>query len=437
MLASFCALGFTLPANMAQAAPYRIVSEDKIMLRVVEWSSTEAKYQAWEAVNGEYTVDGSGNTAIPLVGEVKAQGLTTTELSAAISDALSRNGGSSMRPFISIEITEHAPIYVVGTVKTPGKFPFDADLTVMKAVSLAGGIENRGDNMFLNYERDRIQAAGAVRTASIDQSGLLLRAARLRAEIAGRDSFDLPDEIKTSPTAEAQLADERNLMRLRRVELESQIRAANDLKELYTQEIATLQAKIVTQNRQIELANNLMKAGESLASKGLSINSRQYELERSLADVKSGLLDLEIALTKSRQSLAENSREITTITNTRNAESQRELNEVELALRKAQLDMQVAQLLANQAGIQAQQLQLEERDVREMQPEFEVVRRNADGTYTTLTAQETTELQPHDLVKIKFGFGPNGVGTSSGSAMRDGPRLSQTEGAPRTASDGF
>lgn len=431
------ALPFVAFASASAADAYRLVPEDKVTLRVVEWRSTEARYEPLEALNGLYKIDDSGNASIPLVGEIKAEGRTTTELSAEIAAALSKGGGSSMRSFISLEITEHAPVFLTGAIKTPGKFPFEVGMTVLKAVSVAGGIETRGDNMFLNYERDRIQAAGALRTASIDQRGLLLRAARLRAEIAGETSFKMPPQLEGVENAKAQADDELNLMRLRQVELDSQQEAAKDLNTLYEQEIVTLQAKIVAQQREIELAEKVLKAGESLASKGLTVNSRQFELERSVAAARGGLLDFEIALTKARQALAENARDTARITNTRNAENQLELNQVELALRKSELDMQVSQLLGNQAGIETERLKLEDRKISDMEPEYEIVRRNTDGTYATLAATETTELQPHDLVRIKFGLGGPAAGSTAGAPA--GQRVGQASEAqtPRSASTDF
>ena len=71
-------------------------------------------------------------------------------------------------------------------------------------------------------------------------------------------------------------------MRLRRVESESQIAAADDLSRLYSQEIQSLEAKIISQKRQIDLAQEELDAVNSLASKGLSNNARQFSLDRGI-----------------------------------------------------------------------------------------------------------------------------------------------------------
>ncbi len=136
-----------------------------------------------------------------------------------------------------------------------------------------------------------------------------MRAARLRAEIAGQSDFDIPAEIAGVPDIDKLKAEELNLMRLRAVESNSQIEAADDLSRLYTQEIQSLEAKIVSQKRQIDLAQQELNNVNSLVSKGLTSNTRQYSVDRGLAETQSELLDLEIALTKSRQGLNESQRE--------------------------------------------------------------------------------------------------------------------------------
>ncbi|RUV29096.1 exopolysaccharide biosynthesis protein, partial [Mesorhizobium sp. M1A.T.Ca.IN.004.03.1.1] len=79
------------------------------------------------------------------------------------------------------------------------------------------------------FERDRIESAGAYRTAILNRRDLLMRQARLRAEIAGEQSFEIPAELAGTPDVDKLKAQELNLMRLRRVDIESQIEAASDL----------------------------------------------------------------------------------------------------------------------------------------------------------------------------------------------------------------
>ena len=391
--------------SAARAETYTLVAEDKIKLRIVEWRSSDTRYASWEALEGTYAVDDMGNLSIPIAGQVKAGGKTTEQLAGAIASALAEKAELPGKPFIAVEVAEHAPIFVTGTVQTPGRYPFEVNMTVMKAVSIAGGFLRAREGNAGFFERDRIQAAGAYRTATLSRRDLLMQQARLHAEIAGEPSFATPAELVGTPDVEKLKAEESNLMRLRRVESESQIAAANDLSRLYSQEIQSLEAKIVSQKRQITLAQEELDAVNSLASKGLSNNARQFSLDRALADAQSNMLDLEIALTKARQALSDSEREKVGIINKQNAENQQLLNTVDLAITKAAIDIQVAQLLGEQAGYNAQVAQIgtDMTSLGRTQKMFKIVRRSDDGTYRTIEADETTALLPHDLVEIGTG----------------------------------
>ncbi|WP_271894443.1 polysaccharide biosynthesis/export family protein [Candidatus Phyllobacterium onerii] len=387
--------------SAASADTYTLVAEDKIKLRIVEWRSSDTRYASWEALEGLYAVDDMGNLSIPIAGQIKANGKTTAQLADAIASALAEKAELPGKPFIAVEIAEHAPVFVTGTVQTPGRYPFVTNMTVMKAVSIAGGFLRAREGNAV-FERDRIQAAGAYRSAILSRRDLLMRQARLRAEIAGEPSFAVPGELVGTPDVEKLKTEESNLMRLRRVESASQIAAANDLSRLYSQEIQSLEAKIISQKRQITLAQEELDAVNGLASKGLSNNARQFSLDRALADAQSSMLDLEIALTKARQALSDSEREKTGIINKQNAENQQLLNTVDLDITKAAVDIQVAQLLGEQAGYAAQLAQIgtETTSLQRTHKTFKIVRRSDDGTYHTIEADETTALLPHDLVEI-------------------------------------
>ncbi|MGR9171115.1 polysaccharide biosynthesis/export family protein [Rhizobium sp. KDH_Rht_773_N] len=416
-----CAMGW----SAARADNYTLVPEDKIKLRIVEWRSADSKYASWEALDGTYTVDDAGNLSIPIAGQIRASGHTTEQLSDAISDALAEKADLPGRPFIAVEIDQHAPIFVNGSIERPGRYPFEANMTVIKAVSVAGGyMRARDDSSY--YDRDRIQAAGDYRTAVLNRRDLLMRAARLRAEIAGQSDFDIPAELAGVPDIDKLKAEELNLMRLRAVESNSQIEAANDLSRLYTQEIQSLEAKIVSQKRQIDLAQQELNNVNSLVSKGLTSNTRQYSVDRGLAEAQSELLDLEIALTKSRQGLNESEREKATIINKRNAENQQELNTISLAINKAGIDMQVAQLLGDQAGYSAELARMgaESTLLGKTKKNFKIVRRNEDGSYSNIVADENTALLPHDIIEI-------GVEAAADvSAATPAPQPQQAAAAP-------
>src|SRR4051812_37703561 len=154
---------------MAQGADYQLGSMDKLHIRVVEWQTAEGAVRDWAALSGDYTVGPSGNISLPFIGELPAAGKTTADIAAAIGEGLQQKLGLPDRPDASVELAEFRPVFVSGDVETPGKYPYDPQLTVLKAVSLAGGLRHSG----AGGDRDFINAQGSYAVLVAQRNGLV------------------------------------------------------------------------------------------------------------------------------------------------------------------------------------------------------------------------------------------------------------------------
>jgi polysaccharide export outer membrane protein len=83
----------------------------------------------------------AGTIPYPVLGEVKALGLTIGEIERSITKGL--DGRYLINPRVSVTIEEYRPFYINGMVDRPGGYPFQPGLTVLKAASLAGGFKER------------------------------------------------------------------------------------------------------------------------------------------------------------------------------------------------------------------------------------------------------------------------------------------------------
>lgn len=115
------------PAVLSGPA-YRIGPED--VLHVSVWGNEELTL--------DVTVRPDGKVSIPLVQDVQAEGLTAAELSDVIHSRLT---AYLKEPQVSVIVTQvNAPkIYVIGSVARPGPYPLRSDMSVLQALSLAGG----------------------------------------------------------------------------------------------------------------------------------------------------------------------------------------------------------------------------------------------------------------------------------------------------------
>jgi protein involved in polysaccharide export with SLBB domain len=97
-----------------------------------------------EDLSGEFSLDGEGNFAMPLVGEIRGGGRTARQLENEVELAL-KSGGYLVEPQVSIEVLNYRPFYIIGEVNNPGSFEYVNGMTVINAVALAGGFTYRAD----------------------------------------------------------------------------------------------------------------------------------------------------------------------------------------------------------------------------------------------------------------------------------------------------
>ena len=128
-----CAPGSDLPV-LSQARPelYQLGVDDQI--RVITYGEDQLSH--------DYRVGDDGSIAVPLLGPVHAEGLTTGQLSARIADEL-RAKKLLREPSVSVQVTTYRPIFVLGEVAKPGQYPYQPGMTMLTAATVAGGFTYR------------------------------------------------------------------------------------------------------------------------------------------------------------------------------------------------------------------------------------------------------------------------------------------------------
>lgn len=136
----------------ASSAEYTLGSEDKIRLTVF----------GEQQLSGEFLVDSSGSVSLPLIGEVRAGGLTLRQFEAGVAARLKQ--GYLQDPKVSAEVVNFRPIYIMGEVSKPGQYPYVSNMTIQKAVALAGGFSYRANESTAEIVRGgkRFRADGAL-----------------------------------------------------------------------------------------------------------------------------------------------------------------------------------------------------------------------------------------------------------------------------------
>ncbi|MDX0229902.1 exopolysaccharide production protein ExoF [Sinorhizobium meliloti] len=391
LLAALAASG----ASLARADEYRLGVMDKLRVRVAEWQTAEGAVRDWSAVSGDYTVGPSGNLSLPFVGDLPASGKTTSEVAEEIGVKMQKLFGLRDRPSASVEMAQYRPVYLSGEVQTPGEYPYAPNLTVLKAVSLGGGLR-RADNG-QRFARDYINASGESAVQVAERSRLLIRRARLLAEIGKRDTISMPEELKNVPDADKLLASETALMVSRDKRQKRQLDALADLRSLLQSEIEALAKKAETQARQLELATEDRDKVDSLAEKGLALSQRKLSLEQRVADVQASLLDIDTASLKAKQDASKAAQDETNLRNDWDAQLAQELQNTEAELDTLTLKLGTSRDLMTEALLQsADAAQLEEQAA---EITYSIIR-DKDGKPTEIAADENTPVLPGDVIKV-------------------------------------
>ena len=104
-----------------------------------------------------YDVSPDGTISMPLIGLVKADGLTQSELAASISEKLLTVLNS---PEVNIQVLKvnSKKYYLIGGVIRPGEYPLTAETTVLDAIANCGGFHD-----FANKKKIRIVRKGVAK----------------------------------------------------------------------------------------------------------------------------------------------------------------------------------------------------------------------------------------------------------------------------------
>ena len=96
-------------------------------------------------VNNVYTVDSNGMVNMPYINKVRAEGLTPAQLASAIENGY-KSAGIFTNPTITIVMQPQARfVNVGGAVRAPARVPFTEDMTLLAAISAAGGFNDFAD----------------------------------------------------------------------------------------------------------------------------------------------------------------------------------------------------------------------------------------------------------------------------------------------------
>jgi polysaccharide export outer membrane protein len=205
---SFLAVFSLAQSALAQGAPlappslqtvpstYILGPDDQVSLQV---------FEAEEASGKPYRIDESGMIRVPMIGAVKAGGLTIRELENSLS---AKFAAFIKQPQVTVSVTEarSQPVSVVGAVMTPGVHQLQGHKSLLEMLSLAGGLRmDAGYRMKITRRSEwgAIPLPGAVASGDGQYSVAEVELKKLLDASRPEDNIAvMPQDVLTVPVAE-------------------------------------------------------------------------------------------------------------------------------------------------------------------------------------------------------------------------------------------
>lgn len=219
---------------------------------------------------------------------------------------------------------------------------------------------------------------------------LLAHRTRLEAEIQGRNSFAIPEELRgqeaTEPVQRA-FRDEALAAHTRQQQVAEQAQSVQQSIELMKRENEVIEAKDTMMQRQVTLLQQQLDAVDGLLKRGAATMSQKLILEQTLAQYESSHLDLQLSGLKSRQELLKAQQSIADMRNQLRAQDLAELGQTQARL---------ADLARGDAAAAGANKPAEAACDQAPGPVFEIMR-GADGSMQVTPIAPISETKPDAL----------------------------------------
>ena len=117
-----------LSAQSQSAADYTIGAQDVLTVQVFDQPD----------LGGKYAVEADGTFSFPLIGRVKAGGMTLRNFEEALKQKLADGYFKNPQVTVAVEQYRSQRVFVMGEVRSPGPVPLTGGMTLIEALARAG-----------------------------------------------------------------------------------------------------------------------------------------------------------------------------------------------------------------------------------------------------------------------------------------------------------
>lgn len=402
-LALLC--GWLMTTLAAQADEYLFGPLDKLNVKIVEWQPSTGTMRDWSQVNGDYTVTSSGNIELPLAGSIPAAGRNAADLAQAIATQLAQKLALTDQVSASVQVTQFRPIYLTGDVQTPGSYPFVPGLTLVKALSLGGGLRRLPEDQHGTANSDFIAAKGNYDVLVSQLDRYYADRARLEAQLTNSPKVAIPTELKNNPQAVQLVASEQSIMDTQNDQDNIQLQNIAALKTLLNSQLASLSKQDAAQQTELQVLQQELSNVSSLVQKGLAVNSQTLLLDQQIADLESRNLDTSIAQLSTNKDINAADQSAATVRTTRQGQVQQAMQDTNDQIVQTAAKIDSAREAMLDAVVRSADMPTtgSNGDATQVAATYTITR-EVDGEPKEMPATEITPVEPGDVIKVNLGI---------------------------------
>lgn len=348
----------------------------------------------------QIVVSNDGRVQIPLLGSVSVANMTLSEARNEVRQKfLERELLND--PQIGLSVVNFRPIFVLGDVKTPGAYPFQTQLTVEKAVGLAGGV-NTGLSNTEDRILTRVRVSGELQGYESDLAREAVWAARLTAQLDDRTEIAMEDIPKNArPLLNEQLLAplrqrEQAILKVDAEEYASQTKLVTQAIKETEDRSKILDQMAENQKEAVKYSKDDYQRVKKGRDAGNIVADSLSRAQRQLTADEGRLLQIYSDMSDARRQSTSFRRELSQLQSTRKKDTLSQLQERHAAIEKLLVSRATAgqQLLAVSNLIAADTTN---------SPKFKIqykIRHLSNGKMEQLLATGTTDLTPGDIVYV-------------------------------------
>lgn len=382
-MASFLSLTLALTFSMpVAAASYRLAAGDQIRVIVPEAPQ----------LSGTYLLGEDGGAAIPIGMPLPLEGMSIEQATDAIRQVLEK---TLVKPTVTVELAQMRPFFILGDVNNAGPYPARFQLTVMKAVAIAGGFKGQSDPYTATVTG--IRASESLQVAARQLLAARVERVRLQAELTGANGFDASG-IEVAGTGPQDLATaverETDIFETRKTGLRRQIEFLTREAGIRNDEITALSARIKATDTQLEALKQEISSTEDLVKKELILRQMIFQLRREESQVLSSNLQTAVLLNQARQAKTQLEIQMTNITRDRRLEVLGRIKDG-----AETIDRLSRQLSADRAVIVESENSTSPENQSGVQISYRITRE--DGTVLDNISSAMEAVRPGDVVEVR------------------------------------